>query len=283
MEFSDISIGGGIVLAVAIFTLVGMIRGAVRMFFGLVSLAVAGITTYWGFKHGDAIAGFIISKPDPWMSATVGIIMGLAVFFVARALFGLIIKPMKVVDGKRQNKGGLGGVLGIFGGLIFAWFALSGIRYVANLHELQWIKDSLAEQNKIQKLAPPLMVKVRNTIDSSMPGKMHRDFDFLYDPRKVELAKLKVLTDNSYAMNIAARNGSIMKAFGQPDIRKLLETSPELNSFVEDGRFSQLLEAKKLHEVCEIPAAREILEATNVTDALGIEPKPEKKKPKAKK
>lgn len=287
MEFSDISTGGAIVICVIIFTFTGMIRGFARMFFGLAALGVAGLTTYWGFKHGDSIAGFVISNPDPWMAGTVGVIMGLAVFFVARALFGLIVRPIKVVDGKRQNNGGLGGLVGIIGGLAFAWFAISGIRYVADLAELQWIKDSLAEENKIQKIAPPLMVKVRETIDSSRPGQFHREHDFLYDPCRVEMARLKVLAqnENGYAMNIAAGDDNIMKAFGQQDIKLLLQTSPELDTFVKDGRFSQLLTTRKIAEVCEVPAAREILAASDVTHALGLDPSPkpdEGKKPNAK-
>jgi uncharacterized membrane protein required for colicin V production len=278
MDFSDISIGGGIVIVVVLFMLVGMIRGVVRMFFGLLSLTVAALTTYWGFKHGDSIAGYVISNPDPWMSGTVGVIMGLAVFFVARALFGLIIKPIKVVDGKKQNKGGLGAALGVLGGLAFAWFAISGIRYVGNLAELQWLKDSLAKQNKIQELAPPAIVKVRETINSSKLGEFHQSFDFINNPYRVEMAKLKVLTDNTYAMNVAARQAGILKAFGQPDIKKLLETSPELNSYVKDGRFSQLLEAKRLCELCEIPDAKSTLAGSDVTKALGLDPKPKKKK-----
>lgn len=280
-NFSDISIGAGIVIVVVLFMLVGIARGLARTFFGLVALAAAGLASYWGFQRGDAIAGYVISNPDPWMSGAIGILMGLAVFFVARAVFGLIVKPVKIVDGKKRNNGGLGGLLGILGGVAFCWFAIAGVRYVANLEELRWIKDNLAEEGKIQKLAPPALVKLRNIIDGSALGKFHQDLDFLNRRARVEMAKLKVLTENHYAMNEAAKDTGVMKAFGQPDIRKLLETTPELATYVADNKFSHLLESRKLRELCEIPAAHDTLADTDVTKALGLAPKP-KPKPKPK-
>lgn len=277
-NFSDISIGAGIVIVVVLFMLTGIARGLARTFFGLIALAAAGVACYWGFQRGDAIAGYVISNPDPWMSGAIGILMGLAVFFVARAVFGLIVKPIKIVDGKKRNNGGLGGILGILGGIAFCWFAISGVRYLANLAELQWINANLAEEGKILKLDPPALLKVRDTIDGSVPGKFHRNLDFINQRARVEMAKLKILTNNSYAMNVAAKNAAVMKAFGQADIREVLKTTPELDTYVQDNKFSHLLESKKLRELCKLPAACETLVEADVTKALGLAPKPKPKK-----
>ncbi len=282
----DLGTAGAIAAIVIAFTLIGLVKGMVRMFFGLVSLAAGGIAAYWGFQRGDAIAGYMISKPDPWMAGAVGVLMGLAVFFTARAIFGMVAGPTKVVDGKKQISPGPGALLGIIGGLAFCCFLISGLRYLGTLTELDWLKQCLAEEGKITQLPQPALVSLRNTVDATPPGKFHREHDRLNNPERAQLARLKVLTKNNYATRVASGNAAVMAAFNQPEIRKFLETTPELLTYIQDDQFSHLLANKKVRELSAVPAVRETLAPIELPLALGIQPVPapkKKTKPKEKK
>ena len=276
----DIGATGAIIIIVIIFTLLGLVKGMVRMFFGLVSLVAASIAAYWGFQRGDAVAGYMIANPEPWMAGAVGIFMGLAVFFAARAIFSMVVKPTKVIDGKKQNRAGMGGLLGIVGGLAFAFFLFSGVRYLGTITELDWLKKCLAEEGKINQIPEPPLVTLMNTIDATVPGRLHQEYDFLNNADCAQIAQLKILTGNNHAIAVSAGDHDILKAFSEPDIRKLLESSPELGAYIQENKFSHLLANKKVGELSSIPAAQEALAPLNIPKALGLQPEPKKKKKK---
>lgn len=279
----DIGLGGVILVIIVLFMLVGFVKGLVRMFFGLVALAAGGLAAYWGFQRGDAIAGYMIADPDPWMAGAVGAILGLAVFFTARAIFNMVARPTKVIDGKKKNSPGFGGLLGIVGGLAFAAFLISGIRYLGTVSELAWLKQSLAEEGKVTKLPQPPLVGLRNAIDSTTPGSMHRDFDFLNNTARAQLAKLRIMADNKYAISMATGDANAMKAIEQHDIRSFLNDrgNDKVGAYIEENKFSHLLANEKIVAVCEVPEAAEVLVPLDLIKVLGMEPE-KKKKPKKK-
>ncbi|NNC86915.1 MAG: CvpA family protein [Akkermansiaceae bacterium] len=268
-EISDLGALGAIGIVVLLFVVIGFTKGMVRMFFGFLSLAAAGLAAYWGFQRGASVAALAVSDPDPWMAGAVGIIMGLGIFFAARALFGLILAPVKVVDGKKKNLAAPGGFLGLLAGIVFVWFAFSGLRYVGSLSELKRLRDSLAD-GKVTEVAEPLAVKIKKIIDNSVPGRVHKRIDFLNDEACCTLAKLQILVQNKAAISLAARDSELRKNFAQPQIRGMLESSPELNDFIREGQFSQLLESAKIREVAQHPEARAILTAADIEVALGL-------------
>ena len=143
---SDITIFGIIGLIIIAFVLIGLLKGFVRMTCGLISLSAGIYAGVLGFQNGTSWAGVLIENPDPWMSTAVGIILGLATFFVLRALFGALLNPAKPKEGKGRKLAPSGGVLGFIMGVAFAWFCLSGIRYVGTTYELDWIRDAISSK-----------------------------------------------------------------------------------------------------------------------------------------
>lgn len=283
LDIPNIGTAGAIAAVVILFMLIGFMKGMVRMLFGLIALGAGSVAAYWGFLRGDAIAGYVISKPDPWMSGAVGLILGLATLFATRAIFGMLLKPPTAMDGKKKLHAGPGGLLGLLTGLTLVWFTISAVRYIGTLTELQWVQNCLAEEGKITKLDKPALVSLRDLIDGTTPGKFHREYDFLNSPIRAEIAKLRILTEHSYAITQAKVDPGVRGAFRQADIRKFLENSQDLTAFITEAKFSHLIEAPSLRELSAIPEAREVMAAANVTQALDIQPvveeKPKEKKP----
>jgi uncharacterized membrane protein required for colicin V production len=252
ITFSDITTSGAVGVIILVFVVCGFIKGLVRMSCALVALAGGILAGLWGFKNGASIAGTVISDPDPWMSATVGILLGLATFFVARALFSVILSPVGAKDGKAKNLGLPGGLLGLLMGASFAWFCLSGVRYIGTLSELDWLRTSISEENKIKEIAQPLLSKLKRGLDASSPGQLHEKFDFLNDRARANLAKLTVLVGNTFALDKAAVTKDVRDAVKQTQIHlMLLEQSSTLKSYYQEGQFSQLLHSKTIKDLCK--------------------------------
>jgi|GEM_PF-592589 len=283
LDIPCIATGGAIVLIILIFAVIGFMKGMIRMFFGLLAFTAGALIAYWGFQRGGTIAGYVISGADPWMSGAVGVILGLAVIFTARAIFGMVVKPTKVQEGKKQNMPAMGAVLGLILGLLLSWFSLSSIRYVGTLTDLQWVQNCLAEEGKITKVDKPALVKLRDLVDGTIPGQFHKEYDPLNHPVRAEIAKLRILTEHPYAITQVSVNNGVRRAFRQTDIRNFLENSQGLTAFIKESNFSHLLEADSVRNLSELPAAREALIGVNITSALGVEPVVEKTPKKEKK
>ncbi|NIP97160.1 MAG: hypothetical protein GWO24_28500, partial [Akkermansiaceae bacterium] len=131
---------------------------------------------------------------------------------VARALFGVLLSPVSVKDGRKKNFALPGGLLGLIMGLAFAWFCLSGVRYLGTLAELGWLKTAVADKTKIEKVPQPLLSKIKRLIDSSRPGGFHERYDFLNDRAEANLAKLTVLVDSKLAVTTAMTNKQVREA-----------------------------------------------------------------------
>lgn len=269
---SDIGTGGAIAVVLLVFVIIGFAKGMVRMTFGLVALAAGMLAGLWGFQKGASIAGLLISSPDPWMSAAVGAILGLAIFFVARALFGVLLSPIKVKDGKSKRLALPGGLLGFIMGAGFCWFLLSGIRYVGTLAELQWIRAAVADPTKVEQVAEPLLVKVKRLVDSSRAGQAHEQFDFINDRSRANLAKLNIVVENPVALTKAmTADKQVRDAVLQVKIKEMLEKqSADLKPYIEKGQYSHLLQSNFIKETVSDTDVSVALKSIEIEKALGL-------------
>lgn len=271
LSFSELGTTGAILLVVILFCVLGFIKGLVRMVFTFVALAGGIVGGLWGFRKGEAIAGTLVSNPDPWMSAAIGIILGLGIFFVARALFGVLVRPVGANVPKGKNLPLPGGLLGLLMGAVFAWFCLAGIRYIGTLSELEWLQRATADKTKIEKLPPPLFVKLKRGIDETALGKKHEEFDLFNDRVRSNLAKLVVLVQSKLAVATAATNKEAREAIFNTKINlMLLEKSADLKPFVEKGQFSHLLNSDIIREACRDEEVQNALAPIDLEKSLGL-------------
>ncbi len=282
-SFFDIGISGALAVVVLVFVGIGLVKGMVRMAFGLVALTAGILAGLWGFQKGASIAGTVISDPDPWMSAAVGIMLGLAIFFVARALFGVLLSPVSVKDGKKKNLAVPGGLLGLIMGFGFVWFCLSGLRYIGTLAELDWIKSAIADKTKIEKVSQPLFAKIKRALDSTGPGKLHEKSDFLNDRARANLAKLTVLVESKLAVATAATDKDVREAVLQEGINAmLLKQSADLKTYIDSGQYSHLLQSKPIKEACDNADVHSSLAEIDIEKSLGLLEEKEDEKEKKK-
>jgi len=286
----DISIFGVIGIIIIIFIVIGLIRGFVRMTFGLIALSAGIYAALWGFGivnpppqfvPADPI-GILIENPDPWMSAAVGIILGLATFFVARALFGILLTPAGSKDGKTRKIAPLGGMLGFVMGAAFVWFCLVGVRYIGTLSELGWVREAIQdkdwlnattnEDREAKRPSQPIFSKLKRGLDTSTAGQFHEErLDFLNNRSEANLSKLTILVDNEQAATRAYLTKDVRKAALQTQISTLLvKQSAKLKAFYEEGQYSALLRSDSIKKACATKEAEEQLEGLDIEKAIGL-------------
>ncbi len=270
LTLPDLAVIAAVAFIVLGFTILGFVKGLVRMFFGLVALSAGLIAACWGFQRGGSIAGTVVSSPEPWMSGAVGVVLGLAVFFVARALFSVVSSPFAAKSGNGSS-GFFGGVLGFLMGAAATAFLFSGVRYLGTLDELDWIKTSVRDKGKITKSGQPPLARVKRLVDSTAVGQLHEQYDVLNNRARANLAKLTVLVDNKIAVTTAATHKPVRDAVLQEDINAMLkEQSADLRSYIEERQYAHLLKAKPIREVARKPNAEVALKAIDVEQSLGL-------------
>ena len=278
----DISIFGVIGIIIIIFIVIGLIRGFVRMTFGLIALSAGILAGLWGFKNGAYIAGTLIENPDPWMSAAVGVILGLATFFVARALFGILLSPAGSKDGKARKIAPLGGILGFVMGAALVWFCLTGVRYIGTLSELAWVREAIQdkewlnaatnEDREAKRPPQPIFSKLKRGLDTSTAGQFHEErLDFLNNRSEANLSKLTILRDNEQAWTRANLKKDVREATKQAQINSLLEQqNAKLKAFYEEGQYSQLLHSEFIKEACRSEEDQSRFAGLDIEEAIGL-------------
>jgi len=294
----DISIFGVIGIIIIIFIVIGLIKGFVRMTFGLIALSAGILASLWGFgivNPPESLFGFalpqfvpadpigiLIENPDPWMSAAAGIILGLATFFVARALFGLLLSPAGSKNGKARKIAPLGGMLGFVMGAAFVWFCLVGVRYIGTLSELAWVREAIQdkdwlnattkEDRETKRPSQPIFSKLKRGLDTSTAGQFHEErLDFLNNRSQANLSKLTILVENEQAATRAYLTKDVRKAALQTQISTLLvKQSAKLKAFYEEGQYSALLHSDPIKEACATKEAEEQLEGLDIEKAIGL-------------
>lgn len=272
-------IGGVVIVFIIAFVITGFLKGLARMALGLIFLAAGMAAGQWGLWKGSSIAGTFVDKPDPWMSGVVAVILGLATFFVARALFGVILNPVSSREGQSKSLGAPGGILGLLMGAAFAWFCLSGVRYVGTISELVWIREAIsnkawlnassAENKSATRPAQPLFSRLKRELDAHTVGQWHGKYDdFLNSRAHASLAKLSILFESEQAWTRARLTRAVRDASDQEQISKLLENqNNELRAFQD---YSQLLHSNLIKETCRSDEVQELLAGLDIEKAIGL-------------
>ena len=283
LSFSDMMIpaiiGGVVIFFIIAFVITGFVKGLFRMALGLIFLAAGMAAGQWGLWKGSSIAGTFVDRPDPWMSAAVAVIVGLATFFVARALIGVILHPLRSGEARNRRLGAPGGILGLLMGAAFAWFCLSGVRYVGTISELAWLQAAVesrewlnargVEAKASTRPTQPLFSKIKREIDDNAIGQLHGKYDdFLNSRAHANLAKLSIIFGSEQAGARVRLVPAVRAATDQEQIRNLLENkNSNLKAFHD---YSQLLHSELIRETCRSDEVQELLADLDLEKALGL-------------
>lgn len=276
LNITNLGITGLLGLIILVATVMGFIKGFARMFFGLISITLGALGAYWGFTRGGPMLHNYFSEPPSWLPAAAGLVVGLALIYLSRMILGTMLKPVKLVDGKKQNHAGMGGIFGIATGTALVFFGISSIRYLGTIAEIDRLDRAIGEKTIDKKVSVSPFIYAKNFLDSTKPGQIHQGFDPINDPARAQLAKLKVLTQEQHAINVAAgTNLTVHKALSNEKVRELLASTPDLEAaYFENKQWGYLLSSERLKTTARLPEAKEVLLTAEIEKSLGIEPAP---------
>ena len=281
---SDLTIYGVLGLIIIAFIIIGLLKGFVRMTFGLIALSAGAWAGFWGFQNVSSWEHFPIDDPDQWVDIAAGLIIGFAAFFVARALFGIILTPSKPKEGTKRKFTPSGGILGFVMGIAFTWCCLSGIRYAGTLSELEWVRAALSSKEWLNASSPedrlaklptqPALSKLKRKLDASQAGRFHIDnLDLINSRARANLSKLTLLVDNERVWTRANLKADVRAAAKQAQINYLLtEQKAQLKALYSQGQTAQLLHSDSIKKVCAEENARSRLEDLDIEAAIGLLP-----------
>tara|TARA_B100001057_G_scaffold418009_1_gene436995 strand:- start:765 stop:1640 length:876 start_codon:yes stop_codon:yes gene_type:complete len=280
---SDLTIYGVLGLIIIAFIIIGLLKGFVRMTFGLIALSAGAWAGLWGFQNVSSWEHFPIDDPDQWVDIAAGLIIGFAAFFVARALFGIILTPSKPKEGTKRKFTPSGGILGFVMGVTCTWCCLSGIRYAGTLYELEWVRVALSskewlnasgtEDRLAKQPAQPALSKLKRQLDASLAGQLHQKIDLINSRARANLSKLTLLVDNERVWTRANLKADVRAAAKQAQINYLLtEQKAQLKALYSQGQTAQLLHSDSIKEVCAKENARSKLADLDIEAAIGLLP-----------
>lgn len=269
-SFADVSTGGGMAGVALLFAVFGFLRGLVKIVFSLVALAAGVIAGMWGYQHGDSIAAKLIDQPDPWMAYIVAMVIGFGSYSISRSVLNFFTRSVNQSSAVRRiGFGAPAGVFGLLFGSIVSFAGLSGVKYMGSVAELKHLDSHIHQAIELTEDIP-LLVKIKQTIDASAPGRWHQKIDPINDEAELNLAKLFVIRQSRYHAARASASSSGRRVLGQPDVTQLLISGRKIAQFAKDKDFAALLNDEELKKTAQIPSAGKALIATNVEKAIGL-------------
>ncbi len=252
---------GGIL---ALFTILGMLKNFVKLFFNLISLALGAVAGLWTYNNGFEIANGIVDKPADWMPTAIGIGTALSVIVIVRKMLDFL--SGKSGDGSQARTGGFGlpgGTFGLLLGVGIAYFMLTGVRYAGTMSELERLKEFVT--GKVDSSSKePLFAKLKEWVDTSEIGKWHQKIDFLNKPAETTAAKLAIVQENP------AKFAELAAGQGGPIIYEALPVDPSIQEAYDQGNYAALLRNKDILERIRKTFSEEQLRTLDIERALGL-------------
>ena len=252
----------GIILA--LFTVLGILKNFVKLFFNLIALALGSLAGLWAYNNGFAIAKKVAAQPEPWMSTVIGITTFVLTIIVTRKILGFLSGESG--DGSQTRTGGFGmpgGAFGLILGVGYAYFMLTGVRYAGTMSELERLKNYVS--GKIDTSSKePTFAKLKKWVDESQLGQWHQKIDFLNDTAESNAAKLAIVQENKekYAQITDQQDGEI--------IYDALPVNPEVQETYDQGNYAALLRNKAVQKRIRETFSDEQLKKLDIEGILGL-------------
>jgi len=101
MEFSEISIIGGIILILLLCAFIGFVKGLFKTGLALITLAGSGFAAWWGYNHATSYFSQWIPNQPEFMNVIYTGLGGIVVFCILYKIFSFISNPFESDDEKK--------------------------------------------------------------------------------------------------------------------------------------------------------------------------------------
>lgn len=250
----ELGTSGVITIVVVVLTLLGFIKGAVKLVFLLFTLAGAGYAGYWGSEVGvHYIQGVWPGAPE-YLGTACAAVCGLVAFYLLSKIFGFFTDPFEKSGFISRIAFGIPAALvSLIAAVGLVWLSLNFLKDKGAEGELKyWItQDDSEDGGRLKDY--PVLASLKQKFDSSAVGKAVSGLYGYHDREKHNLAKLLVIANTSMdKMRYLAQDERVAKLLGNADVQRLINdegvqdqisendvqgllANPELKDALKDG------------------------------------------------
>jgi len=244
IDLSELSTTGVATLVILVFTVVGFIRGAVKLVFMLFSIAGAGIAAYWGSEVAFAKAQATWAAAPPWLGDAIALGCAIFAFFLLTKIFSFFIDPFETSNFVGQFVFGIpAAIISLVAAVALIWVSLIFLNDKGSESEIRYfeIGDGENEDDVEISRSYSKIAKLKQLFEGSVIGKPVMNFYQINESEKYHLAKLLVIAKNSpEKMASMADNAAVRGLFDNHNMVELLENET-VTQLIKDDSYDGLL------------------------------------------
>jgi len=257
MDIYDFGAAGAVCFVLLLFAVIGFFKGFFRILLGISCLIAASYAGYWAHGNALELVDLPASKSPTWLPWFVSFAFGLIIYGVSQYLCSFIIDPFNTSKtGRRLGFGMPAALITVCSGIVTIWLLLSAIRFGGSIAELDQFQLSIdgnhaesSEQVSIKQLSIPMLIKVKNIVDTSTYGAWHLKKDPFYTSGKITLCKILILYHHA------------------PSRTKMLKT-PELKALLNHSTFLKIAHQQEVKQATTSQQVNKLYSSQSVGAAL---------------
>ncbi len=241
-SFSQMSVGGFVLVIGAMCAAFALMRGVFRMITASAMLAVAVMAGYWVWIETPGIGQRMMEHPPLWTPFVLPILAGFGTFVALQKMLRLLLRPFGNAAAAPSSLAGK--ITSIFLSLVptslICVVVATAVRHVGTLQEIE------------HPAIPHTATLLKQTIDQYIPPAWMQRLDPLTDPRRITLAKLVSMASEEH----------IPRAIPVRDAQLLQEgvmNDPRLLEMAKKKRFSEMLRDPTIQKALDDPRLQKAL------------------------
>lgn len=247
LNINELGTSGVIVAIVVVLTLLGFIKGAVKLVFLLFTLAGTGYAAYWGTDEGLLyIQKFWVAAPEA-LGNVIAVVCGLIAFYLLSKIFGFFTDPFENSHFLARFAFGVPAALvSLCAASGLVWLGLNFLKDKGAESEIKyWLtQDDSGANSRLSDY--PTLANLKQRFESSSIGRKITGIYKLHESEKHNLAKLLVIANTSAdKINELGQDERVKKILRNPQVRELM-SDPTIRKQIEENNVHGLLDNKQL-------------------------------------
>jgi hypothetical protein len=241
-SFSQMSVGGFVLVIGAICAVFAIMRGVLRMITASAMLVASAMVGYWVWIETPGIGQRMMESPPLWAPFVLPAVAGFATFITLQRLLRLILRPFGTSASAPSSMGGkmISLVLSLVPTSLICVAVATAVRHIGTIQEIE------------NPTIPQTATLLKQTIDRYIPPAWMQRLDPLTDPKRITLAKLvSMASDEQIPRAIPVQDAGILQQGVMND--------PRLQEMVKEKRFSEILRDPSIQRALDDPRIQKAL------------------------
>ncbi len=249
LNLNELGTSGVITAVIAVLTLLGFIKGAVKLVFLLFSIAGAGYAAYWGSEEGLTYLQRSWPAAPEQLGNVFAIICGLVVFYLLSKIFGFFTDPFENSNFIARFAFGIPAALvSLIAASGLVWLSLNFLKSKGAESEIKyWLsQDNINADTRLKTY--PTLANLKHRFESSTIGKKIAGIYKIHESEKHNLAKLLVIANTSAdKINQLAQDQRVRNILLSPEVRNLMN-DPSIGKQISENDVHGLLSNPRLKQ-----------------------------------